>query len=296
MFQPGESARPRVDFLRHLQSSGAVRLASDLLVPALLLGLMRVWSFTTAPKQGMYFLAEALLITYAYFVVARAAHIHAQSRDWEGRYDWRWNLKARGDFYAAVLRHRLRIALLVVPLLCAALLLDLLTADTGFQLRPNLHLSVLFVALMAWARYGAAIVLAAARWSPPRPLQFEEARELASRVPVARSFALLNLRFGAVAVAGVLFYKWAGALLPTARAELICLIGLFTFLAWLALWLHCRWAVAMLVRVGEMASAKEAGARAAGAVAARPSCPEPEPRVAAHMVAPICQGTNSLSP
>jgi hypothetical protein len=296
MFQAGGLARPRSTFLRQLQDHGALRLASDLLAPALLLGLLRVWSLTTAPKQGVYFFAEALLIAYAYFVIARAAYIHTQSRDWEGRYDLQWHLKARGHFYAAVLAHRLRIALLIVPLLCAALILDFVTADSGFQLRPNLHLSVMFVALMAWARYGAAIVLASARWSPPRPLQFDEARELASRAPVARSFALLNLGFGAVALAALSSYKWAGAHLPTARAELICLIVVFTALAWLALWLHCRWAVAMLVRVGEMDSSKATTAREAITPPAQQDCPEPEPRVAPHMVAPICHGTNSLSP
>ena len=296
MFQAGVLARPRSTFLRQLQSNGALRLASDLLVPALLLGLMRVWSLTTAPKQGMYFLAEVLLIAYAYFALVRAVQLHAQGRDWEGWYNWQWAATARHDFYSALWGQQLRIALVLVPLLCAALVLNLLTADTGFQLRPNLHLSVMFVALMAWARYGAAIVLAAARWSPPRPLQFEEARELASRAPVVRSFALLNLGFGAVALAALAAFKWAGALLPTARAELICLMAVFTALAWLALWLHCRWAVAMLVRVGEMASAKEAGAREAVAPPAQQDCPEPEPRVAPHMVAPICHGTNSLSP
>ena len=41
----------------------------DLLAPALLLGLWRAWSSAVAPKLGVYFTAEVLLMAYAYFAV-----------------------------------------------------------------------------------------------------------------------------------------------------------------------------------------------------------------------------------
>ncbi len=65
-------------------------------------------------------------------------------------------------------------------------MLDALTAGTGVQHRPNVHLSILFVEIMVWARYGAAVVIASARWTPPQPSAFTRARELADSAPVAR--------------------------------------------------------------------------------------------------------------
>ena len=104
----------------------------------------------------------------------------------------------------------MKIAIGVLALLLAALALDVLTAGTGIQRRPNLHLTILFVEIMVWARYGAAVVIAAARWSPPRSPAFAQARELASSLPVARSFALTNIAFAAAALAAVAGYKWGG--------------------------------------------------------------------------------------
>ena len=289
-------AEPSRVLLRPARLSENMQLALGLLIPALLIGLLRVWSLTTAPKQGLYFAAEASLIIYAYFAAIRASYLHAQSRDWEGRYDRRWALNARHAFYEGLYSHRSRIVIVIASLLSAGLLLDLVTAETGFQLRPNVHLSMMFVALMVWARYGAAVVIAAARWSPPVAPRFAEARELAGRASVARSFALLNLALGGAAVATVLVYKWAGALLPTARAELVCLVVVFTALAWMALWLHCRWAASMLERIGELAPSQQPATPLCAEMPADEDCPRAEAGATPYMVAPICQGTNSLSP
>jgi hypothetical protein len=244
-----------VAFVEPLQRVGSrsrtgwnFQLALDLVIPAVLLGLLRLWSLTAAPKQGLYFTAELILIAYAYFAVARGAYLTVGSCDREGRYDPARAQAARLSFYGALLQSW-RGAWVLLPLLAAALALDALTAQTGIQHRPNVHLSMLFVAFMVWARYGAAVILAAARWSPPAPPAFAEARELAGRLPAVTSFATVTIAFCAVALVAIVAYKWAGAALPTARAEHGCLIVLFTLLAWLALWLNSQWAAHILPRL-----------------------------------------------
>ena len=152
-------------------------------------------------------------------------HISAHSYDRTGHYSRALALRAGQDFHRGLRQYWLKIAIGVLALLLAALALDALTAGTGIQRRPNLHLTILFVEIMVWARYGAAVVVAAARWSPPRSPAFAQARELASGLPVARSFALTNIAFAAAALAAVAGYKWGGTLLPSARAELFCSAG-----------------------------------------------------------------------
>ena len=225
-------------------------LALDLVAPAVLLGLLRLWSTSIAPRHGVYFTAEALLIVYAYFAVVRGVSINARSYDGAEVYDRARALRAKQDFFRELGRHGVKIALVVLPLLLAALALDVLTADSGLQYRLNVHLSILFVEVMVWARYGAAVVVTAARWSPPRPPAFAVARELASSLPVAGIFALTNVGFGIVAVAVVVASTWGSGLLPSAmlsnRASFLVSVGLFTGLAWLALWLQCRWSLRVL--------------------------------------------------
>jgi hypothetical protein len=229
--------------------SGTFYLSLDLLAPALLLGLWRAWSSTMAPKLGVYFTAEALLIAYAYFAVVRMTHINAHSYDRAGPYSRALALRAGQDFHRGLRQYWVKIAIGVLVLLLAALALDALTAGTGIQRRPNVHLTVLFVEIMVWARYGAAVVIAAAHWSSLQPPAFARARELASSLPVARSFALTNIVFAAAALAAVASYKWGGAMLPSARAELFCSAAVFVCLAFLALWLQCRWARTVLGRI-----------------------------------------------
>jgi hypothetical protein len=236
-------SRARIDWNFHL--------FVDLLAPALLLGLLRLWSSAMAPRLGVYFTAEALLIAYAYFAVVRGVHLNARSYDWSGRYSRERALKAGQDFHRGLRRYWVKIALVVLPVLMAALMLDALTGNNGVQYRPNIHLSILFVEIMVWARYGAAVVIASARWSPPQPAAFNEARELAARPLAARSFALTNIAFGVAALAAVAAYKWGGPLMPSARAEFIGSAVLFTALALLALWLQCRWTRTILPRIGE---------------------------------------------
>ena len=112
-------SRARIDWNFHL--------FLDLLAPALLLGLLRLWSSAMAPRLGVYFTAEALLIAYAYFAVVRGVHLNARSYDWAGRYSRELALKAGQDFHRGLLRYRVKIALVVLPLLLAALVLDVLT-------------------------------------------------------------------------------------------------------------------------------------------------------------------------
>ena len=207
-----------------------------------------------APRLGVYFTAEALLIAYAYFAVVRGVHLNVRSYDRTGRYSRALALKAGRDFVRGLLRYWVKIALVVLPLLVAALVLDVLTKKFGVPHRPNVNLSILFVEIMVWARYGAPVVIASAHWSPPRPAAFGEARALADRPPVARSFALTNIAFGAAALAAVASYKWAGPLLPSARAESIGSAILFTALAFLALWLQCRWARYILPQIAQQSS------------------------------------------
>ena len=231
-------SRARIDWNFHL--------FLDLLAPALLLGLLRLWSSAMAPRLGVYYTAEALLIAYAYFAVVRSVHLNARSYDRAGCYSRALAREAGQDFHRGLLRYRVKIALVVLPLLLAALVLDVLTKRFGMPHRPNINLTILFVEIMVWARYGAAVIIASARWSPPRPAAFGEARELADRHPVARSFALTNIAFGAAALVAVAAYKWSGPLLPSAGAEFIGSAVLFTALAFLALWLQCRWARTVL--------------------------------------------------
>jgi hypothetical protein len=221
----------------------------DLLVPALLLGLWRAWTSATAPRMDVYFTAEALLIAYAYFAVVRAVFLSVRSHDRSGRYSRRLALEATREFWLGVRRTWSKIAIIVLSLLVAALVLDLLTAHSGAQHRPNVHLTILAIEIMIWARYGAAVVLAAARWSPPEMPAFAQARERADQPAAARSFALVNVAYGMAALAAIAGYKWLGAALPSARAELVSSAILFTGLALLALWLQCRWARTILPQV-----------------------------------------------
>ena len=239
------------------------------------------------------------------------AHLSARSYDRTGCYSRALASRAGQDFHRGLRRYWLKIATGVLALLLAALALDLLTSGTGIQRRPNVHLTILFLEIMVWARYGAAVVIAAARWSSRRPPAFARARELAASTPVARSFALNNIAFAAAALAAVAGYKWGGALLPSARAELFSAAGVFVCLAFLALWLQCRWARYILPQIAERSSGEavmpESGrlpelSRRLGQASDDPT-PGFEPmllslryRLPTYIVAPICQGTNSLSP
>ena len=239
-------SRARVDWNFHL--------FVDLLAPAVLLGLLRLWASAMAPRLNLYFTAEAVVIAYAYFAVIRGVHINARSHDWTGRYSRALALQAGQGFHQALQQYWVKFALVVLPLLVAALVLDVLTKNIGMQHRPNVHLTVLFVEIMVWARYGAAIVVASIRWSPPRPPAFETAREVAESPAIARSFALTNIAFCATALVAVAVYKWGGPLLPSARAEMIGSAVLFVALAFLALWLQYRWARSIVPRIGERAA------------------------------------------
>ncbi len=219
-----------------------VHLVLALLAPALLLGIWRAWTSAVAPRMDVYFSAEVVLIVYAYFAVVRAVHVHTRSYDRAGRYSRRLALKAAREFWQGAQRYWSKMVIVGLSLLVAALGLDVLTAHAGIQHRPNVHLTILLVEIMVWARYGPAIVVASARWLPPTPPAFAEARELADKSSVARSFALVSVGYGLAAFVAVVCYKRLGLSLPTTRAELVSTALFFTGLAMLALWLQCRWA------------------------------------------------------
>jgi hypothetical protein len=199
--------------------------------------------------MDVYFSAEILLIAYAYFAVARAVFLNVHSHDRSGQYSRALALKAAREFRLGLGRYWPKIAIIVLSLLVAALGLDVLTAHVGIQHRPNTHLTILLIEIMIWARYGAAVVLAASRWAPPEVPAFAQARESANKAAAARSFALVNIAYATAALAAIAGYKWLGAFLPSARAELASSALLFAGLAMLALWLQCRWAQYILPRL-----------------------------------------------
>lgn len=240
-----------------------------LIPPAILLGMLRIWSLWIAPKHDVYFTAEAFLVIYACFAIVRAVHVNAHSHDAQGRFDpvLAWNAKQR--FYGQLGRYGTRIAAVVLGLLAGAHVLDVLTAGTGVQYRANVHLSIVFIELMVWARYGAAIVIASAQWTPPEPAQFAKARWTASDA---------SLRIAQSLTAGNIFLCFAGLVavslhsrlitmmlfdaLPSSRAVFICAAVLCAVLAWLALWLLCRGAFSILSRQREQPRRPAAAAMA----------------------------------
>jgi hypothetical protein len=222
--------------------SSSIHLALDLLPAALLLGLLRTWATELAPRQGWYFTAEALLMAYAYFALMRSVHVYANGRMADGSYNRALAQEAGAAFHRGLRRYFPRMVSGLSALLLAALVLDVLTVHTGAQFRPNVHLAVLLAAFLVWARYGAATMIAAARWQPGRPLAFDSAREIAWRRPVAISFALTTMAFGVVALLALAPFKTATFVPPSRLDELIWAATLYTGLAMLALWLQCRWA------------------------------------------------------
>lgn len=234
---------------------------SPLLLPAILLGMLRIWSFWIAPRHDVYFTAEALLIIYACFAIVRAVHVHARSIDSRGHYDATLARAAQKAFYGEIRRHWVRIGIVVLTLLVVALNLDMLTTGTGAQYRANVHFSLLFIELMVWLRYGSAIILASALWTPPLPAAFSRARELASE-PGTGAFRLLapaNMMLCAAALIGAgLHSRWLTVqlfdVLPGSRFVFILATVLSAGLALLALSLMCRGSLAAVEQLRERPS------------------------------------------
>jgi uncharacterized membrane protein len=247
---------PRSHVPARARLSSYLHLALDLLPAALLIGLLRTWATELAPRQGWYFTAEALLLAYAYFALFRSVHVFAHGRNAEGDYDRARAQKAAHAFQLGLRVYVPKLMIALSVLLLGALALDVLTARTGAQFRPNTHLAMLMASVLIWARYGAAVGLTAAHWQPGREFGFARAREIAWRPRVAVSFALASAAFAAVALAAIAPVK-AGVLAAPSRVdELIWSATLYTGLAMLALWLQCRWAA------NAVASAEATEARA----------------------------------
>ncbi len=232
------AVRPRVGW--------NVRLLLDLLPPALLLGLLRTWATELAPRQGLYFTAEALLFAYAYFAVVRSVYVSTRGRTVSGSYDWASAQKAGRDFHRGLRRFLPRTALILMLVLTGAFGLDWLVAGAGMHYRPNVHLAVLLMGVMVWARYGGAVVLAAVRWVPGEQPAFGKARALMASAALAWSFVLTNITFGVIAVAALVPFKVGAVVAPSRYDELLWSAALFTGLALLALWLQSRWAAKAL--------------------------------------------------
>jgi hypothetical protein len=150
----------------------------------------------------------------------------------------------------------------VLPLLLAALLLDLLTAGTGVQHRLNVQLSLMFVELMAWLRYGSMLAIASARWVPSRRPPLARARVLVSkeRSVVARAMRPAHLLLCTAALSGLAacggrtwMLMLGGALDP--RLVLGYTAALCAGLAWLALVSLRRGALEVLQRSADRRAA-----------------------------------------
>jgi hypothetical protein len=223
-----------------------VRLLLDLLPPALLLGLLRTWATELAPRQGLYFTAEALLLAYAYFAVARSVYVSTHGRTASGAYDWASAQKAGREFHRGLRRFLPRMALILMLVLTVAFGLDWVAAGSGMNYRPSVHLAVLLMGVMVWARYGGAVVLTTVCWKPGERPAFAKARAMMATRALAWSFALTNLAFGAIAVAVLVPFKIGVLVAPNRYDELLWSAGLFTALALTALWLQSRWAAKAL--------------------------------------------------
>ena len=238
-------ATPRSDIPARARLSSHAHLLLDLLPAALLLGLLRTWATELAPRQGWYFTAEAFLLAYTYFALFRSVVVCTRGRDADGFYDRVMAQEAGRAFYQWLRAYFSRLAIALSGLLLGALALDVLTVHTGAQFRPNVHVAVLLGGLMIWARYGAAVVITAARWQPGRPLAFDDARKIAWRTRTAVSFALTTMAFGALALAALAPFKTGILVAPGHVDELVWSATLYTGLAMLALWLQCRWAASV---------------------------------------------------
>jgi hypothetical protein len=242
-----------------------------LLPSALLLGVLRVWSLAMAPRVGVYFTADALLVVYACFAVARAISVNVSSSDASGRYDPRKAQQAQRTFYAALRRGWAPIAALVLPLVLAGLVADVLTAGTNIQQRTNIHLSIMFVELMAWWRYGSVIAIAAAQWTPPRPPALAWARCLVGnpKLEVARLLAPAHIALTMAALASFAVYgsrTWVSlfGVMPDPRIVLLCTVVLSAGFAWVALSRLCWGALAIRARLrtpGWASRARDASVR-----------------------------------
>jgi hypothetical protein len=263
-------AVPTLDSATLLRQRAPWRLAlsqvATVLPSVVPLAVLRVWALAVAPKHGVYFTAEAVLAVYACFTIARAVHVHAQSCDACGSYDPHKAPQARQMFHERLRRGWARIGVFVLPLLLAALAADVLTAGTGIQSRLNVQLSMMFVELMAWWRYGSPLVIAAAQWRPQRPLPLARARCIVSsaRLDVARTLAPAHVALTAAALAGLGVYgsrAWASLFgyAPEGRLVLVCSTAACALFASLALWAMCRGSLAVPLRVRERARGRRAG-------------------------------------
>jgi hypothetical protein len=251
------SSARRAPSIWHVELAPLLALLPD----AVLLGLLRVFALTVAPKHGFYFTTEAFLIVYACFAVVRAVHIGANSHDGLGRYSPQLARRARQAFYAGLRRQPARIALVVLALLLAALSLDMLTAGTGTQFRLNVHLTVMLLELAAWLRYGSMLAIASARWVPSRRPSFARARVLVSkqRSAVARALWPAHILICVAALSSLAAYGGRAGVMVLGggnpRLVLCWTAALCACLAWLALARLSYGSLAVLQNAGKRRAA-----------------------------------------
>jgi hypothetical protein len=226
-----------------------------LIAPAVLLGFLRMWAFFLAPRYGVYFTSELVLVAYAYFALARAVFMHHRGHDRDGKYDRARALKADQDFHRECRARLPGWAACAAPAFALTILADVLTKGWGKEWLYLALLVVLAVEIRIWMRFGPAFIVGCAKWSPPAPIAFGEARRLVetNKLLVKASFLVPTLIFFAVAIGAISIYRRLGAfimsLVPDPSMAFYYAVSFFAVLAGLALWLNCRWSWEVLLRL-----------------------------------------------
>jgi hypothetical protein len=235
----------------------------NLLAPAFLLALLRLFSAFGAAAYGLYFTCEAALIAYAYLAIARAVYICHLSRDREGRYDAPRARKAEQGFHRQLSARGASLARSITPVFAVSLVLDLLTAGTRIPWLYATTFGIALIEFMLWMRYGPAFVIACAKWSPTQPFDLSKARRLIAdhRRRVSFSFRLVNLVFVCVAVPALVVYRRLGIViasyLPSNDLLFLYSVVFMAGIAAFALWLHCAWSAYILPRLSGPVSLQE---------------------------------------
>jgi hypothetical protein len=210
----------------------------NLVTPALLLALMKLWTLGSSHKYGIYFTAEAATFLYSYFALSRAIYLHHNGRDHQGRHDPARARKAKQDFHRQVKPLLGQLAPYAVPLLMIAATLDLLSMSSPKVQRDGAQKLILMAEILVWLRLAPVLILATARWSSLKPFDWTAARQL-----IAANLAFVIPSFLLAAL--VILFAWILASMTlTAVMTLSPNFMLLVFGAGavaFALWIQCLW-------------------------------------------------------